>query len=313
MARVRPVSLAATSAGSTFSVSPRTSAKTGIPPWYSTALADAAKVRAGTMTSSPGPIPAANTAAWRAAVPELTATACAAPTAAATARSNSATRGPVVSRPPRSTASAACTSSSSIACHPYCRSAGRAGRPPWSASGSLTAELLHLVGREPHAVGIARIAEAPRGPLAALPAPEAPRRVDGLDDEHPVELQRLAALVLRDEDLVELLAGTDADVVDLAAWGDRLDQVHDPHARDLGDEDLAAPHQLRRTDRELDALLERDPEARHRAVGHRHPPARTLRREERHHAPAAADDIAVAHDGEARPPRVTVDVALDEE
>src|SRR5437867_2003246 len=293
MARVRPVSLAATSAGSTFSVSPRTSAKTGIPPWYSTALADAAKVSAGTMTSSPGPMPAANAAAWSAAVPELTATAWAAPTAAATVRSNSATRGPVVSRPPRSTMIADCTSSSSIACHPYGRSAGRIGRPPWSASGSLTAELLHLVRREPHVVGIARVAEAPRGPLAALPAPPAPRGIDGLDDEHPVELQRLAALVLRHEDLVELLPGPDADVVDLAARGERPDEVHDPHARDLGHEDLAAPHQLRRADRELDALLERDPEARHRPVGYRDAAGRALCREQGDHAPAAADDVAV--------------------
>src|SRR6266545_299019 len=265
------------------------------------------------MTSSPGPMPAANTAAWSAAVPELTATAWAAPTAAATARSNSATRGPVVSRPPRSTASAACTSSSSIACHPYGRNAGRTGRPPWSASGSVTAELLHLVGREPHVVGIARVAEARRGPLAAFPALEAPRRVDGLDDEHPVELQRLAALVLRNEDLVELLAGADPDVLDQAPGRNRLDQIHDPHARDLGDEDLAAPHLLRAADGELDALLEPDPEARHGPVGHGHAPRGALGREERDHAAAAADHIAVAHHGEGGASRVTVHVPLHEE
>ena len=56
------------------------SAKTGMPPRYSTALAEAAKVSGEVMTSSPGPIPAAKTAAWSAAVPEFTATACRAST-----------------------------------------------------------------------------------------------------------------------------------------------------------------------------------------------------------------------------------------
>ena len=75
MARVRGVIAAATRAGSTLSVSARTSAKTGRPPRYSTTLPLAAKVSAATITSSPGPMPAAKAATCRAAVPEFTATA----------------------------------------------------------------------------------------------------------------------------------------------------------------------------------------------------------------------------------------------
>ena len=73
---------------------------------------------AGTITSSPGPTPAANAAACSAAVPELTATACRAPTCAATARSKAGTWGPVVSQSERSAATTACTSSSSSPCRP---------------------------------------------------------------------------------------------------------------------------------------------------------------------------------------------------
>jgi hypothetical protein len=81
-------------------------------------LAEATNVSGDVITSSPGPMPAAATAAWSAAVPELTATAWLAPTAAATARSSSATAGPVVSQPERSAAVTACTSSSSMEWRP---------------------------------------------------------------------------------------------------------------------------------------------------------------------------------------------------
>ena len=78
------------------------------------------------------------------------------------------------------------------------------------------------------------------------------------------------------------------------------DEVHDAHARDLRHEDLAAPHQLGAADGERDALLERDPEARHGSIGHRHAAGGALRGEERDHAAAAADDVAVAHHARAR-------------
>ena len=56
------------------------SAKTGSAPTRRTALAVAAKVKDGTITSSPGPIPSASSERWSAEVPELTATQCAAGT-----------------------------------------------------------------------------------------------------------------------------------------------------------------------------------------------------------------------------------------
>src|SRR5262245_14213659 len=257
-------------------------------------------------------MPAAKAAVWSAAVPELTATACRAPTTAATACSNAGTRGPVVSQSERSAATTACTSSSAIPCLPYGRSVARTGRPPWIASASVTRQLLHLVEREPDVIGIARVAEAARRPLATLPGLEVPRRGVRLDDEHVVALEHLAALVLGDEALVELLPGPDADVVDRAPGRHRGHEVHDAHARNLRHEDLAAPHQLRAADGEVDALGERDPEAGHRPIGHGHAPRRPLRREERDHAAAAPDDVAVAHDAEHGSPRVAVDVALDE-
>lgn len=49
----------------------------------------AQNVMDGTMTSSPGPIPAASSAMWRAAVPEATDTASATPRKSAICRSNS--------------------------------------------------------------------------------------------------------------------------------------------------------------------------------------------------------------------------------
>ncbi len=55
-------------------VSASMSANTGVAPSYRAALALAAKVMAGTMTSSPGPRFSARMAQCRAAVPELTAT-----------------------------------------------------------------------------------------------------------------------------------------------------------------------------------------------------------------------------------------------
>ena len=75
-------------------------------------MAVAANVMAGTMTSSPGPMLSVASAVCRAAVPLQTATAAAAPTHAANARSNSSTLGPVVSQSARSTAATDSTSAS---------------------------------------------------------------------------------------------------------------------------------------------------------------------------------------------------------
>jgi hypothetical protein len=45
------------------------SQNTGSAPWWNTAIAVATKLNAGTITSSPGPTPAAASPQWSAAVP----------------------------------------------------------------------------------------------------------------------------------------------------------------------------------------------------------------------------------------------------
>ena len=87
---------------------------TGAAPQKTAAFAVAAKVIAGTITSSPGPIPSDAYAACNAAVPLFTATACFVPTNDANASSNSVTFGPVVSQSEHITSLTAFTSSSLI-------------------------------------------------------------------------------------------------------------------------------------------------------------------------------------------------------
>src|SRR3546814_13818264 len=66
---VRGVSIARTESGSIFWLTRSTSAKTGVAPAATTQLADAKKLRAGTITSSTGPTPSARSANSRANVP----------------------------------------------------------------------------------------------------------------------------------------------------------------------------------------------------------------------------------------------------
>ena len=99
-------------------VSGSTSANTTSAPTKRAALAVARKVMVGTTTASPGPTPAAIMARCRAAVPLAQATACAAPVASQKARSNSSTRGPVVSMSERRASATAAMSSSSMVCRP---------------------------------------------------------------------------------------------------------------------------------------------------------------------------------------------------
>ena len=81
-----------------------------------TALAVARKVSAGTIAASPSLRSDASAARCRAAVPELQATACVAPVAAAKAASNFSTSGPVVRKSDFSAAATAAMSSSSTVC-----------------------------------------------------------------------------------------------------------------------------------------------------------------------------------------------------
>src|SRR3954470_5773495 len=83
------------------------SASTGVAPQYRTAAAVAANVIAGTITSSPGPTPAARYARCSAAVQEDTASAWRTPRCSANACSKACVRGPAVSQPERSTSATA--------------------------------------------------------------------------------------------------------------------------------------------------------------------------------------------------------------
>ena len=78
-ARVREVTAASAAAGSRLRVRGSTSAKTTLPPARVTASEVAIKVRAGTMTSSPGFIPNPLRARTRASVPLPTPTQCLTP------------------------------------------------------------------------------------------------------------------------------------------------------------------------------------------------------------------------------------------
>jgi hypothetical protein len=74
----------------------------------------AVKVKVGTIASWPGPTPAARSARWRAAVPELTASACRTPISRPKSSSRRNARSPVVSHPERRVATTSATSSSPI-------------------------------------------------------------------------------------------------------------------------------------------------------------------------------------------------------
>ena len=97
--------------GSTFIVDGSTSTSTGRAPTSATTFAVAGNVYAGTITSSPGPIPSASAARCSAAVPDDTATACSTSHARATSASSSATFGPIVSCPVPSTSATSASSS----------------------------------------------------------------------------------------------------------------------------------------------------------------------------------------------------------
>src|SRR6185503_10147894 len=231
MARVLGEIFLATEAGSISKVSGSISAKTGTPPSYSAALALAAKVMAGTITSSPGLMRSARMAQCSAAVPELTATPSPAPQWAAKACSNSDTRGPVVSQPEQSASTTALTSASAISCLPY----GRNG-----------------TSREPSRSGIAR------------------RLGETLQDHIAVfQLDGAMGIVGRDHGLVQFLAGPDADDMLLVAGADQTGELGNGAGRDLGHIDLAALHHLHAGKDEIHPLRQRDPEAGHALVGDR--------------------------------------------
>src|SRR5439155_22830428 len=98
-----------------FSVSSRTSAKTGVAPQWTITFAVAGQVIELVTTSSPGPTPSATSERCRAAVPDETASTCLTSRNSRMRASSSAVRGPVVSQPERSVSDTAAISSSVIA------------------------------------------------------------------------------------------------------------------------------------------------------------------------------------------------------
>src|SRR5690606_27567635 len=106
MTLVRGVIAASTASGSMHKVSASMSTSTGLAPTCSTTLAVAAKVRAGTITSSPGPTPSATRATWSPAVHELSIreVPSGAPTYTPNCASKAFVRGPVVIQSVRSVA-----------------------------------------------------------------------------------------------------------------------------------------------------------------------------------------------------------------
>ena len=75
IALVFSVTLLATCSGSILNVCVDTSTNTGVAPQYKTTFAVATQVNAGTITSSPGPIPIAANAKCKPVVHEVTANA----------------------------------------------------------------------------------------------------------------------------------------------------------------------------------------------------------------------------------------------
>src|SRR5262249_31116603 len=107
--------------------------------------------------------------------------------------------------------------------------------------------------------------------------------------------------------------GPDADHLLLRVGRNRRGELDDPHARNLRDEDLAADHLLCARDHELDGLREGDEEPRHPEIGDRQRAGLPLLQEQRDHAAATADDVAVADAREADRIGGRVRVALDED
>src|SRR4051812_10635180 len=96
-------------------VSESTSTNTGTAPVAQTAAAVGTAVKAGTITSSPGPMPSATNGSRNASVPDDTPTACARPVYVLSSDSNSASSGPNRYAPDRTTRDTASVSSGSSA------------------------------------------------------------------------------------------------------------------------------------------------------------------------------------------------------
>src|SRR5205807_5665549 len=125
--------------------------------------------------------------------------------------------------------------------------------------------------------------------------------------------QGVVGLVFRDKHLVHFLTRANAGEADLAVRGHGPGQIQNAHARNLGHEDLAALHRAQAVDDEVHPLLQSDPEASHSFVGDGNDPGLALFDEQRDHAAAAPDDVAVPGATEAGAAVARVRVPLHEQ
>src|SRR5688572_32537513 len=93
---------------------------------------------------------------------------------------------------------------------------------------------------------------------------------------------------------MDFFTRTDADDVDLCIRDNRIGKVNDLGTGDLRHEDLAAFHLIDAAHHKADALLERQPEARHALIGDGNSSTRTLLEEERHHGTPAPHNVPIA-------------------
>src|ERR1700752_3875289 len=115
---------------------------------------------------------------------------------------------------------------------PYGSSRSRPGVPPSTARRSAIRDhTLQIFGREPVGVPVAAVAESVSQGTAVLPALALPPRKDRLQQIHVVELERVARLVLGNQQLVQLFAGPDPRRGDAAFGCDGLRKIHHTHAR----------------------------------------------------------------------------------
>ena len=166
---------------------------------------------------------------------------------------------------------------------------------------------------EPLGIGVTRIPVAIRWLPATRPAIRVPPRVRGLDDIHVFEFDRIAGFILAQQDLVQFLPWPDPDIFHRAFGSNRPREIHDIHAGDFGDEDLATVHALDAVDDEAHALIQGDPKTGHPPVGDCDFASRALFLEERDHAATTADDVAVTDATKACSSNARVSIALNEQ
>ena len=125
-----------------------------------------------------------------------------------------------------------------------------------------------------------------------------PPRVRRLNDVAVFDFKSVARFVLRHQHFVQLFAGPDSDGLDLASRRNGFRKIYEPHAGNLGHENLAAMHLLEAADHETHPLLQRQPEARHPRIRDRNAAAAFLLLKNRNNAAPAPHHIAISRAAE---------------